>query len=148
MTYSIYHPQTGEIIGYVAGNIDPYLQVSALNPVAVSYVDGKYNADEYYVDIATKQINTKAPRPTNGSLVYQFENTNQWTVDLEQTEKVIRQMRNTVLESLDKINPVWYSTLTQQQQTELQQYRQALLDVPQQAGFPESVAWPEKPTWL
>jgi hypothetical protein len=148
MSYSIYDPHTGEIIGYVAGSIDPYLQVTTLNPVAVTYVEGKYNANEYYVDINTQQVNPKAPRPVSGAYAYKFLNNNQWTVDLEQTEKIARQMRDTALESLDKINPVWYSTLTAQQQTELQQYRQALLDIPQQTGFPESVTWPTKPEWL
>lgn len=148
MSYSIYDPNNGEIIGYVAGSIDPYLQVTALNPVPVTYVEGKYNANEYYVDLNTKQVNPKAPKPSNGAYAYKFENNNQWIIDIEQTEIIVRQMRNTALESLDKINPVWYSTLNTQQQTELQQYRQALLDVPQQTGFPESVSWPQKPDWL
>lgn len=147
MTYSIYHPQTGEIIGHVAGNIEPYLQVTTLNPVAVTYVEGKYNSDQYYVDINTKQIKPKAPKP-NDARAYKFENNNQWTIDLEQTEKITRKMRDAALESLDKINPVWYATLTPSQQTQLQQYRQDLLDVPQQTGFPAEVAWPAKPTWL
>jgi hypothetical protein len=38
--------------------------------------------------------------------------------------------------------------LTTEQQQQLQTYRQALLDVPQQAGFPDTIEWPEKPEWL
>jgi hypothetical protein len=59
-----------------------------------------------------------------------------------------RQYRDTLLSQIDKINPIWYASLTAQQQQELATYRQALLDMPQQTGFPESVEWPAKPTWL
>lgn len=37
------------------------------------------------------------------------------------------------------------TTLTAQQYAELLAYRQALRDVPQQAGFPESIQWPATP---
>ena len=49
---------------------------------------------------------------------------------------------------VDRVNVVWYNSLTEQQKTELQAYRQALLDVPQQSGFPENIIWPNKPSWL
>lgn len=63
-------------------------------------------------------------------------------------EQGMRNLRNTMLASVDMVNPVWYNNLTQQQQTELAAYRQALLDVPQQSTFPDIVVWPEKPQWL
>jgi hypothetical protein len=46
------------------------------------------------------------------------------------------------------VNPIWYASLTTEQQTQLADYRQALLDVPAQSGFPENVSWPNKPGWL
>jgi hypothetical protein len=52
------------------------------------------------------------------------------------------------LQDVDAITAVWYNSLGQQQQAELQAYRQALLAVPQQAGFPLQVEWPPKPVWL
>jgi len=60
----------------------------------------------------------------------------------------IRILRNQLLQDIDRINPVWYVSLDSEQQQQLQQYRQLLLAVPQQPGFPESVEWPAKPTWL
>lgn len=59
-----------------------------------------------------------------------------------------RQHRNTLLSVVDRVNPIWYASLTAQQQSELAQYRQALLDVPQQSGWPVTVDWPVQPTWL
>jgi hypothetical protein len=59
-----------------------------------------------------------------------------------------RLVRNQLLVAIDRINPAWYASLTTDQQKELQQYRQDLLDVPQQQTFPHSVTWPAKPGWL
>lgn len=42
-------------------------------------------------------------------------------------------------------NALRWSDLTSDQQQALRDYRQKLLDVPQQAGFPHNVTWPSKP---
>lgn len=42
-------------------------------------------------------------------------------------------------------NALRWSALTSDQQQAWADYRQALLDVPQQAGFPHEVVWPVKP---
>jgi len=59
-----------------------------------------------------------------------------------------RNIRNKLLEKVDRVNPIWYATLTSTQQTELATYRKELLDVPQQSGFPNSILWPSPPAWL
>lgn len=38
-----------------------------------------------------------------------------------------------------------WNSLTPEKQAEWTQYRQDLLDVPQQKGFPDNVVWPTKP---
>lgn len=43
-------------------------------------------------------------------------------------------------------NPFRWSELTAAKQAEWTTYRQDLLDVPQQDGFPNTVTWPTKPT--
>lgn len=63
-------------------------------------------------------------------------------------EVAMRDLRNKLLAKVDFVNPVWYASLTAQQQDELATYRRALLDVPQQTGFPNSIAWPTPPAWL
>ena len=42
-------------------------------------------------------------------------------------------------------NALRWAALTAEQQQAWADYRQALLDVPQQAGFPHNVTWPTKP---
>ena len=42
-------------------------------------------------------------------------------------------------------NPLRWAGLSAEKQSEWTAYRQALLDVPQQAGFPHNVVWPVKP---
>lgn len=46
---------------------------------------------------------------------------------------------------VDVVNAVRWNALTQQQKDDLVAYRQALLDVPQQQGFPTIVNWPTPP---
>ena len=43
-------------------------------------------------------------------------------------------------------NALRWAALDAEQQQAWADYRQALLDVPQQAGFPHEVVWPTKPT--
>jgi hypothetical protein len=64
-------------------------------------------------------------------------------------EQAVRDSRNKILnETVDRINPIRYESLTTQQQTELKIYRQALLDISKQSGWPGDITWPTKPTWL
>jgi hypothetical protein len=43
-------------------------------------------------------------------------------------------------------NPLRWAELTDAKQAEWTQYRTDLLNVPQQAGFPNTVTWPTRPT--
>ena len=43
-------------------------------------------------------------------------------------------------------NALRWAALTAEQQQAWADYRQALLDIPQQAGFPHDIIWPTKPT--
>ena len=60
----------------------------------------------------------------------------------------IKQIRNELLKFVDRVNPIWYSTLTDAQISELKTYRQSLLDITLQTGYPTDIYWPEKPNWL
>ena len=59
----------------------------------------------------------------------------------------IRMERDGLLAEVDAIagNALRWATLSAEQQEAWAIYRQALLDVPQQAGFPNDVTWPIKP---
>jgi hypothetical protein len=43
-------------------------------------------------------------------------------------------------------NPLRWANLTAGKQTEWSTYRTDLLDIPQQSGFPNSIAWPQEPS--
>ena len=138
MTLTLYEP-SGRIIGYVSHN-----DVSI--PDNVLYVEGMIPADHYIKNGRAYPLPTN---PSDEDRIYEFDYEKmQWIIDLPITNTVIRRHRDQKLSVVDQVNPARYAGLSQAQQQELQQYRQHLLDVPQQPGFPESITWPAKPAWL
>lgn len=61
-----------------------------------------------------------------------------------------RNERNQKLIELDGVvsNPLRYADLTDAQKEEVSKYRQELLNVPQQEGFPTTYEMPKTPEWL
>jgi|TARA_R100000027_G_C2210952_1_gene82976 hypothetical protein len=70
------------------------------------------------------------------------------TADLARTARADR--RYDLEDYVDPIvnNPLRWDALTSDQQNELKTYRQAMLDVPTQSGFPKTITWPTKPDWI
>jgi len=126
--YSTYDPDTGVIQGYLN---DGEHTIDQLTNIYVNIVAGHWDRTQY--------------RVINNEVVEQ-------SVDLDpdqaQAKIQARSQRDQLLADVDRVNPVWYATLTSEQQHELATYRLALLAVPQQSGFPVLVNWPAKPTWL
>lgn len=59
----------------------------------------------------------------------------------------VRKHRDNLLrDQVDSLNPIRWASLSPEQQIAWQVYRQALLDVPSQAGFPWVIEWPVQPT--
>lgn len=71
------------------------------------------------------------------------------TIEISQSE-IVRTKRNSLLTNLDKTicNPLRWSNFSQEEQADFARYRQALLDLPQQPGFPTEVLWPAPPANL
>lgn len=144
MKYTIYNPTTGEISSVLSTH-DPKL--AALNIGTNSYVEGEYDTQKYYIHNA--QAVAKPDNPSTETTCYTFDYTTKtWIVDHLQTGHRARHLRNQLLSQIDRINPVWYASLSTEQQQALVVYRQQLLVVPEQAGFPTTIDWPAKPTWL
>jgi len=59
----------------------------------------------------------------------------------------MRDQRNALLRQMDSLvmNPMRWAQYTAEQQAAFAVYRQALLDIPQQDGFPHSIVWPQTP---
>jgi hypothetical protein len=143
MNYTAYNPATGQIIYNINLSHESLIN---LNLAGHTYIEGQYSSDQYYIEDG--QPVTLPDRPATNHQ-YQFDWTSKsWIIDTDHSSVVYRQQRNDLLVQIDRVNPVWYSSLTADQQAELVAYRQHLLDVPQQAGFPTDVEWPAKPAWL
>ena len=144
MKYTFYDPETGKITcSAVLGDADTRDIVLANN----SYVEGLYNETDCY--ISDGQAVAKPANPSTNDVVYYFDyvsKTYQLYCDLRSTNARIQ--RDELLSVIDRVNPVRWASLSVEQQQQLQTYRQALLDVPQQDSFPESIEWPAKPIWL
>ena len=75
----------------------------------------------------------------------QFEKNTQLEISILSDE--IRDLRLYYLQELDAIvqNPLRYAGFTDEYKTKLAEYRQLLLDIPQQSGFPLDVIFPTPP---
>lgn len=144
MNYTIYNPETGQIVGHINATDD---QTAQANLVDCAWVPGIHDASLFYIDQGS--VLALPNKPDNTQIMWDFDWSNKsWVHNLSATALHVRNIRNNMLAIVDRVNPVWYDTLTQDQKTQLQNYRQDLLDVPQQAGFPVTVEWPAKPSWL
>lgn len=64
----------------------------------------------------------------------------------EEIIELKRQTRNKWLRRhIDVFNAIRWESLSQEEKNAWIEYRQALLDVPQQPGFPHNIIWPTKP---
>ena len=143
MNYTTYNPDTGQIFYNISISHQGLLDS---NLAGHTYIEGQYSSDEYYINQGQP---VKLPIRPATDYQYRFDwSTKSWQIDQDHSNVVYRQQRNDLLSAVDRVNPVWYNSLTVEQQQALVVYRQQLLDVPQQAGFPTDVVWPAKPTWL
>jgi len=99
-------------------------------------LSAKFNTAELY-NIMSNDINT---------LPYVYPT--QEELDAIQAN-LIRETRDNILTgTIDPLvsNPLRWGELNAEKQAEWIAYRRALLDVPQQTGFPNQVVWPTKPS--
>jgi hypothetical protein len=144
MKYTIYNIDTGRIIstGYTAGNTVPQNFMSGR-----SWVEGEIDGNKYYiVDGLPVEY---PPQPSELNVRYKFDwNTHQWVVDLKETEIVVRRIRNQLFTVVDKINPMWYDSLSTAQKNQVSNFRSAVIAITDQPDFPLNIVWPEPPNWL
>ncbi len=108
-------------------------------------------ADGYLPVIVTEEPTAEKPivkyREVNGRIEQYAEAAPVPSVPeltAEQQEAQIRAQRNSLL-TLSDWTQLADAPLTAEQKQAWAEYRQALRDVPEQAGFPENVAWPLVP---
>ena len=143
MKYTTYNPDTGAV--------DLVYDISAEEHFAVNLSDKFWIAGDYsrgyYIESGVPVI--MPPDPSTTLAPYNFDYVSKsWQLNHAAAEFANRNERNQLLANIDRINPIWYASLSAEQQQELIEYRLALLAVPQQTDFPVTVTWPVKPTWL
>ncbi|MDD2819615.1 MAG: phage tail assembly chaperone [Candidatus Nanopelagicales bacterium] len=83
----------------------------------------------------------------DGTLTRTYEFVEATQAQLNQASGRNRAKRDALLRTyVDSINAIRWSSMSAEKQTEWGAYRQALLDLPDQPGFPMNVSWPVKPT--
>lgn len=139
MIYSIYSPVSGIIIS----------QVSDANQIQNRpYVVGRYEPGQFYVK--DRQIRPLPARPPSQSQVSWRWNpaAQTWEYDQSKTDQNARKIRETLFAEVDKVNPMWFESMTAEQQQQVREYRQAIIDLTDQPGWPRDITWPVKPAWL
>jgi len=119
---SIQVTDTGVLVGEPLEYIIGYLNSSNCEVHAASDVPQDWEASKYMFDGSTWSLNSD------------------WVDPLTYPKKKARDLRDSLLAATD-----WTANSDVTMSDEMRTYRQALRDVPAQAGFPDNVTWPTKP---
>lgn len=85
------------------------------------------------------------PEQPNENYIFDY-NVKQWVFDNAKATADALQQRDALLrDGPDRISPIWYDSMTQEEKTAWANYRQALLDITSQPNFPHDIIWPIKP---
>jgi Phage tail assembly chaperone protein len=137
--YTVYKRDSGEIV--LTGTIQDKQSIAPLITEGLDVIYELSVANNY---VDNGKLVTFPPKPSeNHSFDYQIKD---WVFDHELAARKVLYLRDQLLkEGPDRINPLWWGSMTQDQQNAWSVYRQDLLDVTNQPGYPVSVNWPIKP---
>lgn len=139
MTYSIYDINSGMITSRVR---------NANQIMDRPHVLGNYEPGRFYVK--DSQVRLLPDRPESQSQVaWRWNlNTENWEYDEARSDQNARKIRQKLFAEVDKINPMWFESMTDAQREQVRVYRQAILDITDQVDYPRVIDWPTKPAWL
>lgn len=137
--YTIYKIDTGEII--IKGTAQVQEDVYSLLDTTTNVIF-EQSTNFSYVD---NGIIVSMPEKPGVDYIFSYAE-KKWVKDLDGMRTRALKYRDTLLaEGPDRISPMWWSSMTEQEQAAWTQYRQDLLDVTDQADYPEFIIWPIKP---
>ena len=141
--YLTYNRETGEIQTTGSVPSQEYL-VGESQEVGLIIIESPVDSTTHCV--VDGELFFRGEPPTS----FHFWDGEQWQLDAEREgswlEASVRARRDQVIRRhVDSINPMRWASLSEEQRQAWSDYRQALLDVPQQDGFPRNVVWPSKP---
>ena len=128
--YIIYNTSSGEILKVIRVLSEDL--ASANTPSGYSYLEGT-------ADISTQKISS--------GLIVSKSSSEETTFNNEVLSRDAERKRNNLLLNSDYLQTVDVNlSLSDSARSNWQNYRQALRDVPAQAGYPSNITWPTKPT--
>lgn len=136
MTWSTYDPLTGIVTSRVR-NENQLLDRPA--------VPGDWSPGRYYV--REGQVRPLPPCADPSLYTWNLDQ-EQWVLDPAACDRQARATRADLLTAVDRVNPMWWQSLDGERQAQVSAYRQALLDITRQPGYPITISWPVTPAWL
>lgn len=118
-----------------------------MNKICIINKNTRECVDIQYIENDTDWVDTDEliRCESNEGEIGQFWNSNGWMTYDEWCEKH-RQRRNKYLSIyIDTMNAIRWNSLTEEQKDSWIQYREDLLNLPQQESFPYTIDWPNKP---
>lgn len=127
----------------VNGNVEAYGDLDSIEPD-----EGTSKKKSYDKMVSVQEWNAagNAARVVDGEIVLGRSPEEKLILD----EERIRAERDFLLKDCDAVSPMRWNAMTKDEQQAWMNYRQALLDIPQQSGFPwdgdpDKVPWPKEP---
>lgn len=137
--YTVYKSDSGEIV--ITGTAQQEEDVAALLSTGQEYLL-EYSAQNQYV--SNGSIVSMPPKPSDD---HRFDYaTKTWVIDTQAAATRALAKRNQLLaDGPDRVNPLWWAAMSLSEKAEVAEYRQALLDITQQPGYPMEITWPDLP---
>jgi Phage tail assembly chaperone protein len=139
INYTIYEGQTGEIT--ITGVAQKESDIVNLLSGTQQYLLEK----SYFNQYIENDIIVNMPLKPEGEYIFDYSK-KEWVFDIETaTKKALYKRDQLLAEGPDRISPVWWSSMTTEEQKAWTDYRQALLDITEQPNYPQEIVWPTKP---
>ena len=132
----------GEIIGSGVVQEELFYTVSPIEDARV--IPGVHADPSSFSYFDGIQI-VRMPSKPSDNHIFDYD-IKEWKYDIESARlKALKQRDLLLAEGPDRISPMWWSSMTEQEQQAWTFYRQALLDITEQQDYPEFIVWPTKP---
>jgi Phage tail assembly chaperone protein len=139
INYTIYEGQTGEVI--TTGIAQKESDVVNLLSDTQQYLLEK----SYFNQYIENGIIVNMPLRPEGEYIFDYSK-KEWVFDVETAiKKALYKRDQLLLDGPDRISPMWWSSMTPEEQQAWIDYRQALLDITEQPNYPQEIVWPTKP---
>lgn len=139
MTWSIYDLKSG----IITSRVNNQNQL-----IGRPNVPGNYQPGKWYVKRGRVHA-LPLPPDSADHIVWTWDlNSEAWIIDLQRTDQKAREQRQVLFGFVDRVSPMWWAAMTEEQQVAVTTYRQEILDITKQEGYPVMIDWPAKPAWL